>query len=154
VARVFWEAAQAEGMKIRDSRWAVSWDAASAAMHTTWGPGTSPVDTSLYVAAIVARLGIEEAQQAALLREILGNPFRPVFLEQSWVTNKVKGLAEDIYERRAFSRLPDLADALEEAGCSNAEILSHGRSSGPHGPGCWLVDLLCERKFDSVAKNN
>ena len=35
-----------------------------------------------------------------------------------------------------------LADALEEAGCTNPEILSHCRSSGEHVRGCWVVDLI------------
>jgi hypothetical protein len=50
-------------------------------------------------------------------------------------------LAQGIYEDRAFDRLPVLADALEEAGCDNAEILSHCRGPGPHVRGCWAVDL-------------
>ena len=43
---------------------------------------------------------------------------------------------------RAFERLPILADALEDAGCSNADILNHLRSDGPHMRGCWPVDLI------------
>jgi hypothetical protein len=38
--------------------------------------------------------------------------------------------------------LPVLADALEEAGCSEAELLGHLRGLGPHVRGCWAVDLL------------
>jgi hypothetical protein len=49
---------------------------------------------------------------------------------------------EDIYEERAFDRLPLLADAMEEAGCSNDDILSHLRSGGLHVRGCWVVDLI------------
>jgi hypothetical protein len=39
-------------------------------------------------------------------------------------------------------RLAVLADALEEAGCTDASILDHLRSPGPHVRGCWAVDLL------------
>ena len=35
-----------------------------------------------------------------------------------------------------------LADALEEAGCTNADILLHLRSPGPHVRGCWALDLI------------
>ena len=47
-----------------------------------------------------------------------------------------------IYEDRAFNRLPLLADALEDAGCADAEVLAHCRGPGPHDRGCWVVDLL------------
>jgi hypothetical protein len=51
-------------------------------------------------------------------------------------------LAPGIEEEQAFDRLPVLADALEEAGCTDADILSHLRGPGPHVRGCWVVDLL------------
>jgi len=51
-------------------------------------------------------------------------------------------LAQAIYDDRAFDRLPILADALEEAGCTNIDILEHCRVPGPHVCGCWVVDLL------------
>jgi hypothetical protein len=38
--------------------------------------------------------------------------------------------------------MPELADALAEAGCSNQDILSHCRGPGPHVRGCWVVDLV------------
>jgi hypothetical protein len=54
----------------------------------------------------------------------------------------VDRLASHIYDSRAFDRLPILADALEEAGCKDAEILAHCRGPGPHVRGCWVVDLV------------
>jgi len=39
-------------------------------------------------------------------------------------------------------RLMVLADALEEAGCADPELLGHLRSRGPHFRGCWAVDLI------------
>ena len=47
-----------------------------------------------------------------------------------------------IYQERAFERLPILADALEEAGCDDPDILSHLRGPGPHVRGCWALDLV------------
>jgi hypothetical protein len=38
-----------------------------------------------------------------------------------------------------------LGDALEEAGCSDEEILAHLRGPGPHVRGCWVVDLLLNK---------
>jgi hypothetical protein len=80
--------------------------------------------------------------QAAILRDIFGNPFRPVALNPTRRTANVTALAQSIYDERAFDRLPILADALEDAGCDNADILNHCRQPGEHVRGCWVVDLL------------
>ncbi|WP_020475635.1 hypothetical protein [Zavarzinella formosa] len=77
-----------------------------------------------------------------VIRDIFGNPFRPIIIKPSWLTPDVLGLAEGIYDEKAFARLPILADALEDAGCDNEDILSHCRDGGPHVRGCWVVDLV------------
>ena len=88
----------------------------------------------------------ERPRQCDLLRCIFGPPhFRPEALDPAWMSSTVKRLAEAIYETRDFSRLPILADALEEAGCADAEILTHCRQQGPHVRGCWVVDLVLGR---------
>lgn len=80
--------------------------------------------------------------QSFLLRDIFGNPFRPVAIDPSWLTSDVLALANGIYEERAFDRMPILADALQDAGCNNDDILNHCRQPGEHVRGCWVVDLL------------
>ncbi|MBN9523413.1 hypothetical protein J0H58_33690 [bacterium] len=80
------------------------------------------------------------------MKDIFGNPFRPVAVDPSWRTEAVVALAEGIYADKAFDRMPVLADALEDAGCSHEDILSHCRGDGPHVKGCWVVDLLTGRK--------
>lgn len=84
----------------------------------------------------------ERREQTRLLRCIFGNPFRPVMADSTWRTTNVVALAQAIYEERAFDRLPVLADALEDAGCTNEAVLGHCHGSGPHARGCWVVDLL------------
>jgi hypothetical protein len=87
----------------------------------------------------------EEKVQSDILRCIFGNPFRPVSLDPAWLTwndATVPKLAQAAYAGRAFDRLPILADALEEAGCADAELLAHLRSAGLHALGCWALDLL------------
>jgi hypothetical protein len=91
----------------------------------------------------------ELAAQATMLRDIIGNPFRPVALDPAWRTPTVTALATAAYEERHLptgtldtQRLAILADALEDAGCDNGDILSHLRGPGPHVRGCWAVDLL------------
>lgn len=85
----------------------------------------------------------EHARQAALLRDIFGNPFRPVAFDSAWRTSDVLALAKGIYDERAFDRMPILADALQDAGCTSDDILSHCRDTNtPHARGCWVVDLI------------
>jgi hypothetical protein len=84
----------------------------------------------------------EVVAQAHLIRCILGNPFRPVALESTWRTSTVVALAQGIYDERAFDRMPILADALQDAGCDNDDVLTHCRGPGPHARGCWVVDLV------------
>jgi hypothetical protein len=84
----------------------------------------------------------EFAAQADLLREIFGNPFRPVTFSPQWRTDTAVSLARTMYESRDFSAMPILADALQDAGCDSAEILDHCRGPGPHVRGCWVVDLV------------
>jgi hypothetical protein len=80
--------------------------------------------------------------QAVLIRDIFGNPFRPALIDPVWLTATAVSLAAAIYADRAFDRLPILADALEDAGCTNADLLSHCRQPGEHVRGCWPVDWL------------
>jgi hypothetical protein len=88
---------------------------------------------------------VEQHIQAALLRCIVGNPFRRVLVDPSWLVwndGTVVKLAQAIYDDRSFDRLPVLADALEDADCTDAELLGHLRGPGPHVRGCWVIDLL------------
>jgi hypothetical protein len=91
----------------------------------------------------------ELATNATLLREIAGNPFRPVSIHPAWLTPTVLSVAQAAYDNRIpppgaleNARLGVLADALEEAGCDNEEILNHCRQPGGHVRGCWVVDLV------------
>ena len=94
------------------------------------------------------------AAQAALLRDLFGPlPFRllppvaPAWL--GWNEGTVGRLAEGAYGDRHLpegtldpTSLAVLADALEDAGCDQADLLAHLRGSGPHVRGCWAVDLI------------
>jgi hypothetical protein len=79
------------------------------------------------------------------LRDLFGPlPFRPVILDPSWLIwhgGLVVSMARRMYDRRDFSDMSVLADALEEAGCQDQDILGHCRSGGEHVRGCWVVDL-------------
>jgi hypothetical protein len=91
----------------------------------------------------------EEDAQRALLREIFGNPFRPAAVAAAWLTwneGTVRRLAQGIYDEGRFADLPVLADALEEAGCADEQVLGHCRGGAPHARGCWVLDLLLGKK--------
>jgi hypothetical protein len=89
------------------------------------------------------RLVMEEREQQVLLvYEMFGNPFRPVTFSPSWRTDTTLALARQMYDSRDFGAMPILADALQDAGCDNADLLDHCRGPGPHVRGCWVVDLV------------
>jgi hypothetical protein len=73
---------------------------------------------------------------------MFGDPFRSIAVDPSWRTSNVMRLAVSIYSDRAFVQFPILADALEDAGCTDADILNHLRQPGEHVRGCWALDLV------------
>ncbi len=85
----------------------------------------------------------EARRQVSILWDIFGNPFRPVAFDPQWLTSDVLALARGIYDERAFDRMPILADALQDAGCENGDVLDHCRDpTGAHVRGCWVVDCV------------
>jgi hypothetical protein len=132
-----------------DAARAAQWTAAASAVVAA----RRGVQTVRGSPAGLARL--KEAQ-AALFREVLGNPFRPVTVDPAWLEwndGAVRRLAQAAYDDRLLpagtldpSRLAVLADALEDAGCTDQAILDHLRGPGPHVRGCWAVDCLTGRQ--------
>jgi hypothetical protein len=129
--------APADQPQIRDS---------GLAEHMRRGAAKAVVQVVAVTRESPSRLGgIPPARQAALLREVVGNPFRPVPVSPAWLTADVLRLAADAYQNNALEQLPILADALEEAGCDASELLAHLRGPGPHVRGCWALDLVLGR---------
>lgn len=85
----------------------------------------------------------EREELAKVLREI-AHPFHELFDHQCF-TSTVVSLAQTIYDEKAFDRMPILGDALEDAGCDNADMLNHCRQQGEHVRGCWVVDLILSK---------
>jgi hypothetical protein len=85
----------------------------------------------------------EQAAQAALLRDVVGPlPTCPVVIDTNWLTSTAATLASEMYRTRDFTPMLILADALQDAGCADDDILEHCRGGGPHVRGCWVVDLV------------
>ncbi len=141
--------------------------AASPAPREPWRPGEFHDEDGEGVAwatrleefqttdCFITPLRAEHQRQAHLARDIFGNPFRPSTADPSWLAwngGPVVQLAQSAYAERELpsghldsARLGLLADMLEDAGCTNPDLLGHLRGPGPHVRGCWAVDVLLGR---------
>src|SRR5579884_1919735 len=126
-----WDGPDAAIDKARSNYFAVPTLAAQALAVARLGRGKGYERFHAIVKADLAR-------QANVLRDVLGNPFRPVSGNPGWFTATVKNLATGIYEEHAFDRMPVLADALEDAGCDDHDMLAHCQTPGLHVRGCWV----------------
>ncbi len=127
----------------------------SAAENAACCIASSKVGSTVH-AAYCLSFDTECNEQCRMLRDIMPNPLLLVNLHPSWLMHvpsllswnngTIPMLAQSIYDDRAFDRLPILADALEEAGCTETDIIQHCRHQGEHVRGCWLVDLLLGKK--------
>jgi hypothetical protein len=92
----------------------------------------------------------QRTAQCVLLRDIFGTSPRTPTFHPCWQTLDVRRLAQGAQDGArsddgallAGTDLPILADALEDAGCANADLLGHLRGPGPHVRGCWALDLI------------
>jgi hypothetical protein len=157
-ARYYRLEALAGAAGLADSERRAAFVAAAAAHLLTYprdanGPGYRTWTTVMELCDLTAARGpasaAEREVQAGLLRCVFGNPFRPAALDPAWLAwndGAVAKMAGAIYEGRRFADLPILADALEDAGCDDADILAHCRSHREHVRGCWVIDLLLARE--------
>ncbi len=96
-------------------------------------------------AATHSNVAEELFAQASLVREIFGDPFVPVSVNELWLMPGAVKLGQAIYDDRAFDQMHILAAELENACCTNVEIFNHCKGSGPHVRGCWALDILLGR---------
>lgn len=100
-----------------------AWNARTAASAARWTSGSTRYVLSNH------------------LRDIF-IPFRSAPVDSHWLTSTVLALAHYAYESGDFSAMPILADALQDAGCEDEEVLTHCREPIEHTRGCWVADLL------------
>jgi hypothetical protein len=101
--------------------------------------------TADQLAAWDTALAIGTREQASFLREVLGNPFRPTATAGGWLDWRgglIPAMARQIYDSGDFRDLLVLADALEDASCTDPHLLAHCRGGREHVRGCWALDLL------------
>jgi hypothetical protein len=125
---------------VRESSWAAAREVQREMIHQVWKK-----PSWLMAPEEKEEKNTDHRQQCDLIRCIFGNPFRIASVNPNWLVwngGVIPKLTQAIYDDRAFDHLPILADALEEAGCTNADILNHCRQPGEHVRGCWVVDLL------------
>jgi hypothetical protein len=100
---------------------------------------------------------VERLAQCGLIRDVFGPlRFRQVRLDPAvldWSDGAAVRLARAAYDERRLpegtldpARLAVLADALEDSGCADADLLGHLRGSRPHVRGCWALDLVLGRE--------
>lgn len=113
-----------------------------------WHTGNGHLSSSFQIMDIDCEPGEPKAWQIhlkntvaeAVIRRVTGDLLTPI-----WLTPAVLAIADRAYSERDFAALPILADALEDASCTNEVILSHLRGPGPHARGCHVLDLLLGR---------
>lgn len=79
---------------------------------------------------------------AEVYRDLVPNPFVPLAWNPDWFTSTVRDLAQHIYTAHDFGATPVLADALQDAGCDDEQVLTHCRANKPHARGCWVLDAI------------
>jgi hypothetical protein len=153
------ELARAALAHYRGGDWGPCGQAAEAANHvcrTAYDGGTHPSVVHAAVSTACAwaldRTGQDNAldnheqhakmrERAEWVREVFGNPFRPVAFRPEWRTDTAVALALQMNQSRDFSAMPILADALQDAGCDADDVLNHCRGSDlRHLRGCWVAD--------------
>jgi hypothetical protein len=149
-AAAVWRSRLGPGDRVQDFGAYAAWATANAG-NTTQVARVAAISVASQIGAawevpdadrLPTMLGECEAQ-AALMRDIFGDPFRaPPVLAPAWPTPAAAALAQDMYDRRSFERTRELADAWEAAGCQDAELLRHLRGPGPHVRGCAAVDAV------------
>ena len=138
--------------------WAAYWATNKSIAQSVRNVVTAASDAVVRAAALDARVGKadelaawnagradESREQARLLREVVGDPFRPTSVDPgclAWNDGAVRKMARVILDERRFRDLPLLADAAEEGGYADDALLTHLRVPGDHVPGCFALDLL------------
>jgi hypothetical protein len=142
----YWAARAAAESLTPDSGWGAALRVCGSAHAVNWGAVPRSERIEAWTPSQELRLpGDPDTEaQAHLLRDIVGDPFHlsAVKLPSTCLTSAVVALARRVSDERDFSTTPILADALEEAGCTDQGMLDHLRSPGPHTLGCWPVDLI------------
>ncbi len=81
-----------------------------------------------------------------MLRDIFECPMHTTPFKQTWRSEDAQRIAQEIYETQEYTQMPILADALEEAGCSESRVLDHCRNGQQHWKGCWVIDGVLEKE--------
>ncbi|VTR97201.1 Uncharacterized protein (Fragment) OS=uncultured bacterium PE=4 SV=1 [Gemmata massiliana] len=119
-----------------EQAWAAIWCASRA--EVGWNVSSHAVQVLEF-----EKWGSEYSAHCDLIRDIFGSPFCPVTFSPEWLTTTATAIAAQMYQSRDFSAMPILADALQDTGCDNPDVLNHCRDAGAtHVRGCWVVDMV------------
>jgi hypothetical protein len=125
-----------------------AWEAEQQQRHG-WNAALTAARAATPIALDAARRAAEAGGTADEVREVFGNPFRPLAVAPAWLAwegGAVPRIARSIDEEGRWADLPILGDALEDAGCADAAVLEHCHSGERHSRGCWVVDAVLGRE--------
>ena len=120
-------------------------EGAARILYMEWAAANGHWPPDWHQSAVRDAHRAEQRALVALLRCVAGDPFRPPVDAAAWRAATVVAIARGIDAERAFDRLPILADAMQDAGCEDAEALDHCGGPGPHARGCWVVERALGR---------
>lgn len=101
------------------------------------------LNPSMMADSFVWRLMPERSRVGCdIVRCIFGDSPQAVQFDRSWRSPDVVGIARAAYDTNDFTRLPVLADALRDAGCTNESVLAHCHNTRTHVRGCWVLDAI------------
>ncbi|QEH34491.1 hypothetical protein OJF2_30300 [Aquisphaera giovannonii] len=144
--------------------WSPSWCLTSATLHARGG-GAARYAARFVANGLAVLAGEQESEawhaalhdemrhQCEILRDVIGDPFRPFRFDPSWLSHEgrpAQRMAEEMEESGRYDELGRLADVLEQNGCKDLAVLEHCRRASGHVPGCWVIDALLGRE-SSVA---
>lgn len=127
---------------------AVYTTAEAASSATGYSASSAKASATFDAATFETAYAATKAEQAKLLRIIVGNPFRKIRYDPHWnlANNKaVLNIAQSVCDEKSSSKMPILADALEDAGCTDPTILDHCRNVHVFVRGDWLLELILEQ---------
>jgi len=154
-----------DAVAMRDSPYEIPW--VGDIMRNVFGVVDAVRDGDYdYAASAAARLhGLSESLvfarprgSSVALRGFRGQGLRAYLLwgmvmpihtwHPDWTTSHVLALAEPIYRTESLQSCPILADAVQEAGCTDPVILANLRGADARDifRGCWILDKATGRR--------
>ena len=84
----------------------------------------------------------ERVRQADMIRDICGNLFDRIEMQESEIGILIRDLARTMYDSRNFDRMKELAEELAGGEAKASTLVNHLVSQKQHFRGCWALDVI------------